>query len=187
MTLREKFCAFKIPSTTFYNDIKINSITTKVVLGAKFIFMKIVIIKASPADAEWVDKIKAELGRWNFEVMEYAASAHKVPEMVLEIVQKYNQEEKIIYITVAGRSNGLSGMVAANSIHPVIACPPFSDKTDLLVNIQSTLQMPSDTPVLTILDPKNVAAAVARMSGLADDIMRQKVKDRIKEIKESFK
>ena len=116
MTLREKFCAFKIPSTTFYNDIKINSITTKVVLGAKFIFMKIVIIKASPADAEWVDKIKAELGRWNFEVMEYAASAHKVPEMVLEIVQKYNQEEKIIYITVAGRSNGLSGMVAANSI-----------------------------------------------------------------------
>ena len=81
------------------------------------------------------------------------ASAHKVPEKVLGIVQQYNSEKDVVYVTVAGRSNGLSGVVAANSIHPVMACPPFKDKQDLLVNIHSTMQMPSETPVLTVLDP----------------------------------
>ena len=41
--------------------------------------------------------------------------------------------------------------VAANSEFPTIGCPPFSDKSDMLVNIHSTLQMPSQTPVLTVM------------------------------------
>ncbi|MEO2090963.1 MAG: AIR carboxylase family protein, partial [Gemmataceae bacterium] len=51
---------------------------------------------------------------------------------------------------IAGRSNALSGFVAANSEFPTLGCPPFSDKADMLVNIHSTLQMPSNTPVLTV-------------------------------------
>ena len=41
----------------------------------------------------------------------------------------------------------------------------FSDKSDMLVNIHSTLQMPSNTPVLTIIDPGNCALAVKRILG----------------------
>ena len=37
-----------------------------------------------------------------------------------------------MYITIAGRSNALSGFVAANSEFPTIGCPPFSDKSDML-------------------------------------------------------
>ena len=70
---------------------------------------------------------------------------------------------KVVYITVAGRSNALSGVVAANSARPVIACPPFADKMDMMVNINSTLQCPSYVPVITILEPINVAIAVERM------------------------
>ena len=33
----------------------------------------------------------------------------------------------------------------------------------MLVNIHSTLQMPSKTPVLTVLDPGNCAEAIARI------------------------
>ncbi|NOZ03854.1 MAG: AIR carboxylase family protein [FCB group bacterium] len=47
-----------------------------------------------------------------------------------------------------------------------MACPPFKDKIDMMVNIQSTLQMPSNTPVLTILDPGNCALAVKRILGV---------------------
>jgi len=149
--------------------------------------MKIIIIMGSPSDKDWAKKIKSELDKWQLPSELIVASAHKVPEKVLETVQKYNQEKSLIYITIAGRSNGLSGVVAANSIHPVIACPPFKDKEDLLVNIHSTLQMPSDTPVLTVLDPNNVAAACARIFGLANEKVQKQVKDKIKEIKESFK
>jgi len=35
----------------------------------------------------------------------------------------------------------------------------------MLVNIHSTIQMPSNTPVLTVLDPGNCALAVKRIFG----------------------
>ncbi|HLD27440.1 MAG TPA: AIR carboxylase family protein [Patescibacteria group bacterium] len=148
--------------------------------------MKVIIIMGSESDQPWSAKIRAELNNWGLEAEEIVASAHKVPEKVFELVQNFNKEKALVYVTIAGRSNGLSGVVAANSLHPVIACPPFKDKQDLLVNIHSTLQMPSDTPVLTVLDPQNVAAAVARILGLSSPEMQEKVKERIKEIKESF-
>jgi 5-(carboxyamino)imidazole ribonucleotide mutase len=79
----------------------------------------------------------------------------------------YNSRKyKIVWITVAGRSNALSGVMAANSRHPVIACPPFKDKMDMQVNINSTLQCPSNVPVMTILEPGNVAIAIERMFNL---------------------
>jgi 5-(carboxyamino)imidazole ribonucleotide mutase len=76
------------------------------------------------------------------------------------------QKKRIIYVTVAGRSNALSGVVACNTSYPVIACPPFKDKSDMMVNINSTLQMPSKVPVMTILEPGNVALAIKRMFNL---------------------
>ena len=81
------------------------------------------------------------------------------------ILDSNKNEKHLVYITIAGRSNALSGFVAANSAFPTLACPPFSDKTDMLVNIHSTIQMPSNTPVLTVLDPGNCALAVKRIFG----------------------
>ena len=98
-----------------------------------------------------------------------------------------NKQKNVVYITCAGRSNGLSGVIAGSSVHPVIACPPFSGKDDYLVNIHSTLQMPSDTPVLTVVDPKNAALAAARILSLCDESLRKKVEKRISEVKHSFK
>jgi 5-(carboxyamino)imidazole ribonucleotide mutase len=55
------------------------------------------------------------------------ASAHKTPEKVLTILKEF-EKEKVIYVTVAGRSNALSAFVDANTTKPVIACPPYSEK-----------------------------------------------------------
>lgn len=150
--------------------------------------MKIIFILGSESDQPFAEKIIAELGKFGVEHVMHVASAHKVPEKVFALVQGYNESrEPLVYITIAGRSNGLSGVVAANSIHPVIACPPFADKNDMLVNMHSTLQMPSDTPVLTVIDPKNAAVAAVRILGLADADLKAKTEKRIEEIKASFK
>ena len=85
---------------------------------------------------------------------------------VLKILENNKDNTNIVYVTIAGRSNALSGFVAANSNFPTIGCPPFSDKSDMLVNIHSTLQMPSNTPVLTVIDPGNCALAIKRIFGL---------------------
>jgi len=148
---------------------------------------KVVLILGSEVDLVWSERITLKLEEFGLSYDQYVASAHKSPRKVLDILSAYEPEigtsqsscgntdkrkgnkkktNKIVYVTVAGRSNALSGFVAANSSFPTLACPPFTDKIDMLVNIHSTLQMPSDVPVLTILDPSNAAIAVKRILDL---------------------
>ena len=85
----------------------------------------------------------------------------------LSIASHLLGNKNIIFITVAGRSNALSGVVVCNTHFPVIACPPFKDKNDMHTNIHSTLQMPSKVPTMTILEPNNVALACDRIFNLS--------------------
>ena len=127
--------------------------------------MKAVLIMGSTSDEPHAKKKTDKLDEYGITWEQYAASAHKQPLKVLEILDTNKDEQDIVYITIAGRSNALSGFVAANSEFPTLGCPPFSDKADMLVNIHSTLQMPSNTPVLTVIDPGNCALAVKRIFG----------------------
>ena len=130
-----------------------------------------IILSGSESDNSHVLKLTAALTKENIKSFAFVASAHKNTEKVLAIIKKYDnidehehkQSRKIIWITVAGRSNALSGVVAANSKYPVIACPPFADKMDMMVNINSTLQCPSMVPVMTILEPSNVALSIKKI------------------------
>ncbi|AEC02085.1 AIR carboxylase family protein [Parasphaerochaeta coccoides] len=139
---------------------------------------EIVIIMGSESDRPHAEKISTALKAEGYAkpVGIHVASAHKQPRDVLKVLEK-NAGRKVVYITIAGRSNALSGFVAGNCDAPVIACPPFSDKLDMLVNINSTLQMPSRVPVLTVLDPANAALGAMRIIAL-DDLDEQKKRDR---------
>ena len=103
------------------------------------------------------------------------------------MIKDYNHSvEPGAVIAVAGRSNGLGGALAANLTIPVFSCPPFSGKDDLIVNINSSLMMPSHTPAATVVDPKNAAQIAMRSLNLnrlkavfAKEI--QKMKDDLKE------
>ena len=128
--------------------------------------MKTVLIMGSTSDEPHAKKITDKLDDYGITWEQHVASAHKQPLKVLEIREANKDGEDIVYVTIAGRSNALSGFVAANSEFPTLGCPPFSDKADMLVNIHSTLQMPSNTPVLTVIDPGNCALAVKRIFGV---------------------
>ena len=141
----------------------------------------------SKSDQPHADKIAEILAKFGVKSELYVASAHKVPELCLDIVNDFNKsDEPIVYITMAGRSNALSGFVAANSVHPVVACPPFSDKADYLINIHSTLNMPSDTPSMTVVDPQNAAMAVLRILALTDKKLKKVMAEHIRNVKEKF-
>lgn len=122
----------------------------------------VVIVCGSESDFPFAEKIKAPLEEKNVSVKLFASSAHKNGEKVLEIVREFD-DGKNVFVTIAGRSNALSGFVAGHSKSVVIACPPHQDKMDFFININSTLQMPSKTPVLTILDPGNCVLAIERI------------------------
>lgn len=146
------------------------------------------VLLGSEKDKDWALKITAELDKWGVPSLVHVLSAHKVPEMLIDLIAEYNESEaSIVYVTIAGRSNGLSGVTAGSAVHPVIACPPFASKEDMILNLNSTLQMPSDVPVLTLLDPVNCALAVVRIFALIDSDLKKKYKEHLKKMKAGFK
>ena len=128
---------------------------------------KVVILSGSQSDMKHNLKIQTELKKKGIYSRIHVSSAHKNTRQVLDILERYNQfSGKLVYVTVAGMSNALSGVVSCNTQFPVIACPPHADKDDMMVNIQSTLQCPSNVPAMAILRPDNVALAISKIFAL---------------------
>jgi len=131
--------------------------------------MKAVIISGSKKDKDHVKEIVSALEELKVACETHYYSAHKETKELLAVLDEYNPQKGIVFITVAGKSNALSGIVACNTDHLVIACPPLLSTADYLVDIHSTLRMPSKCPVLTILRPENCALAVKRIMKLRGD------------------
>lgn len=139
--------------------------------------MLVVIIMGSPADQSFAREITAALDAYGVPWQARISSAHKTPQALLEMLAAYEADGAAkVYITVAGRSNALSGMVDAAVAAPVIACPPYSDKFGGN-DIYSSLQTPSGVAPAVVLEPKNAALLAAKILGLLDADFRQKVVD----------
>ncbi|MBE0695934.1 MAG: AIR carboxylase family protein, partial [Anaerolineaceae bacterium] len=80
-----------------------------------------------------------------------------------------------VYITVAGRSNALSGFTDGLVAAPVIACPPPSDSFGG-ADIYSSLRMPSGVAPAVVLEPQNAALFAAKILGVGDADILEKVK-----------
>ncbi len=145
---------------------------------------KVVIIMGSKGDLEWSKRIAKVLDRFGIESILRVASAHKVPLKCHELVKEYEKED-VVFITIAGRSNALSGFTDAQTYCPVIACPPYSDKF-AGADIYSSLRMPSGVAPMVILEPDSAALAAAKILGLTDKRIQEKVKEYQNAMKETL-
>ena len=103
------------------------------------------------------------------------ASAHKTPEKLLEIIhEQEGKGDNVVYITIAGLSNALSGMVDFSTVFPVVACPPPCDAFGG-ADIFSSLRMPPGVAAATILDPRNAALFTAKVFASGDDNLKDKI------------
>ncbi len=134
--------------------------------------MKAVIIMGSKSDLEHSKKIAEKLKEFGIESVLRVASAHKTPLKVLEIIKEFEKED-VVFVTVAGLSNALSGLVDANTTKPVIACPP---PTDFIYDIFSSIRMPSGVAPLFVMSAENAALAVAKIFALKYDEIAERVK-----------
>jgi 5-(carboxyamino)imidazole ribonucleotide mutase len=136
---------------------------------------KVVILMASERDLEYCREIAKHIKIFGLEYEFRVASAHKTPEKVLEILKEFEQE-KIVYVTVAGRSNALSAFVDANTVKPVIACPPYSEKFSG-ADIYSSLRVPSGIGSLVTIEPEGAAVAAAKIFAFEDRALEKKVQE----------
>lgn len=133
------------------------------------------IIMGSKSDLEHANKIAAKLTEFGIESDLRVGSAHKVASYLLGVLEAYeNDGRPKVYITIAGRSNALSGLVDAHVSAPVIACPPPSQQFGG-ADIYSSIRMPSWVAPALILDPGNAALFVAKVFGLHSDSAKKAV------------
>jgi phosphoribosylaminoimidazole carboxylase PurE protein len=129
----------------------------------------------SRSDLKHAQAIALALEKFGVESQIRVASAHKTPAVLLQILETYESDPRPkVYITIAGRSNALSGMVDAQVSAPVIACPPLSDAFGG-ADIFSSLRMPSGVAPAVILDAEGAALMVAKIFGLADAAVRERI------------
>lgn len=135
----------------------------------------VVILMGSRADEAHCKKIAHAAQSFGLETALRVGSAHKTAEHTLRILRQYEADPRPkVYITVAGRSNALSGFTDGAVRAPVIACPPPSEAlggTDIF----SSLRMPSAIAPGLVLDPDNAALLAAKILGLVDAQVQARV------------
>ncbi len=136
---------------------------------------KIVILMGSTSDMAFSHRIEDFLKENRITInCEYrVSSAHRNPEKLLQDLKSYEQSnDNIIFITVAGLSDALSGVVAGFTTRPVIACPP-DFKTYEWSKVFSSAVMPRGVPVAFVAEPENAALAAARILAFSDSSLRK--------------
>jgi 5-(carboxyamino)imidazole ribonucleotide mutase len=136
---------------------------------------KVVIVMGSEKDFEFCREIARHLKVLKVDYEFRVASAHKTPQKVLQILKEY-EEERIVYVTVAGRSNALSAFVDVNTTKPVIACPPYSEKFGG-ADIYSCLRVPSGIGSVVTIEPEGAAIAAAKIFAIEDKELAKRVKE----------
>src|SRR4030066_1750128 len=136
---------------------------------------KAVIIMGSERDLEFCREIAEHLKSLGVDFEFRVASAHKTPEKVLAILMEF-EKERIVYVTVAGRSNALSSFVDANTSKPVIACPPSSEKFGG-ADIYSSLRVPSGVGSVVTVEPEGAAIGAAKILAVGDKEQEKREKE----------
>lgn len=138
--------------------------------------MIVPIIMGSASDLEHARRIAQALAAFGIPSELRVASAHKTLEHLMAVLDEYeHRDEPRVYITIAGRSNALSGAVDARVSAPVIACPPYSDAFGG-ADIFSSLRLPSGVAPALVLDPDNAALLAAKILALTDAGLAERVR-----------
>lgn len=134
---------------------------------------KILIIMGSVKDLDFAKQIEKFAKKIGVQCELRIASAHKTPDKVIKII-KENEGKEVVYVTIAGRSNALSGFVDANTTGPVIAAPPYSDKFGG-ADIFSSLRMPSGVAPMVVLGAEQAALSAVKILALDDKDLQKKI------------
>jgi phosphoribosylaminoimidazole carboxylase / phosphoribosylaminoimidazole-succinocarboxamide synthase len=133
------------------------------------------IIMGSASDKSHADKIAKALEGYAVPSRSSVASAHKTPLFALQKVQQVdNMLGRVVYITIAGRSNALSAFVDAATANPVIACPVIGPTWGGM-EVVSSLALPGGVASMVVIDPENAALAAAKILASDDPVIYGRV------------
>jgi len=133
---------------------------------------KVAILMGSASDLPVMEAAGDVLTDLNIGWRMAVRSAHRTPEETVAYVRKAEAEGVQVLICGAGMAAHLAGVVAAESLLPVIGVP-INASLDGMDALLATVQMPPGIPVATVAvgraGAKNAAWLAARILSLVDE------------------
>jgi len=146
---------------------------------------KVVIIMGSKSDLAFASSIGRVLEGYAVNYEYNVVSAHRTPEHLLKILKEYEGSgDNIVYITIAGLSDALSGLVAGFTKYPVIACPPDAEKYGW-PKVFSSAMAPEGVAVSLVIKPENAALAAIKILALSNPSLYERIIQRKQEREET--
>ena len=132
----------------------------------------------STSDLPVLEKAAAFLDEMEIPFEMNALSAHRTPEMVEKFAREAESRGIRVIIAAAGMAAALPGVIAANTVLPVIGVP-VKGMLDGLDAMFSIIQMPPGIPVATVgvNAALNAAILAAQILAQSDEEIARKVAD----------
>ena len=124
--------------------------------------MKVAIVIVSKSDYSKLEEGINFLKKYDVEVIVRILSAHRTPKELVSFIESIEDEVDVI-IAAAGKAAHLPGVIAANTLIPVVGLPIKSSTMDGLDSLLSMGQMPSGIPVATVTIDSGLNAVLMAM------------------------
>ena len=111
---------------------------------------KVGIIMGSDSDMAVMSKAAEVLDEFGVDYEMHIISAHREPDVLYKWAQECRENGTKVIIAGAGMAAALPGVVASQTIIPVIGVPISGSVLDGMDALMSIVQMPSGIPVATV-------------------------------------
>ena len=151
--------------------------------------MKAAIIFGSQSDKSVMKKAADVLREMGVEFSAHVLSAHRVPELLSETLKKLESDGVEVIIAGAGLAAHLPGVIASQTLIPVIAVPISSGGLGGLDALFSIVQMPKPIPVAAVGvdNAANAANMACQILALKYPALKEKIASSRIKMKADFK
>ncbi|XP_066429468.1 bifunctional phosphoribosylaminoimidazole carboxylase/phosphoribosylaminoimidazole succinocarboxamide synthetase-like isoform X2 [Eleutherodactylus coqui] len=171
-----------------HSTVAMFEILEKACLAADFILLnmkhlpsckgegRVVVVMESLSYLEHCEKIKASCAKYCIPCELRVSSVYTGPGETLDIRSQYEGDGTLtVFITVAGRSNGLASLLSANTAYPVINCPAVTADWSAQ-DFRSALNTPENLGFCTVMSPEAAAQFSAHILGLSNHQLWSKLR-----------
>ncbi len=148
--------------------------------------MKVAIVMGSDSDLPVMQKAAERLKKFEIEFTMTVTSAHRSPNRTRSLIKGFENKGIKVIIAGAGGAAHLAGVIAAETILPVIGVPINSSPLQGFDALLATVQMPGGIPVATMAvgeaGAKNAAILAAQILALSD----KEINNRLNELKKEM-
>ena len=137
--------------------------------------MRVAIIMGSTSDLPKVEPAIVVLKNYGVQVDVRCFSAHRTPKELETFINEANSNGTEVIIGAAGMAAALPGVIAAQTVVPVIGVPISGQTLDGMDALMSIVQMPSGNPVATVAinGSKNAAYLALEMIAIKHNEIKE--------------